>query len=95
MDLKRLCAQTFVRHGIEADPSGFSGHSMRRGGAQMLRDRGVPRDLVMSHGRWRSSAVDVYFKGVCDITRAAVARVFSSSGLAYGWSFKKLARKRR
>jgi integrase len=84
--LKRLVEQTARRHGLRGvHGKDFSGHSLRRGGAQILRDRGVPRDLVKAQGRWRSDAVDVYFSTVCAETRQAVARVFSASGRRHGW----------
>ena len=55
----------------------YSGHSLRRGGAQFLRDCGVPRELVKLMGRWTSSAVDVYFSTACRATWGRVAHVFT------------------
>ena len=34
----------------------FSGHSFRRGGATWAFKKGVPGELIMSHGDWRSGA---------------------------------------
>ena len=39
---------------------GFSSHSCRRGGASAAAAAGVERRLIMRHGNWHSSAVDVY-----------------------------------
>jgi hypothetical protein len=39
----------------------FSGHSFRRGGAQSLRDAGLPVDEIKVAGRWTSGAVMRYF----------------------------------
>ena len=83
--LRRMVAQTARRHQMDLDSERFSGHSMRRGGAQLLRDRGVPRDLVKAAGRWRSDAVDVYFSTVCRVSLAAVAATFTQAGRLAGW----------
>jgi hypothetical protein len=36
------------------NPKGFSGHSFRRGGASFALLAGVPGELIMAHGDWRS-----------------------------------------
>lgn len=38
------------------DPTQFSGHSFRRGGATWAFKCGVPRELLMLHGDWRSDS---------------------------------------
>ena len=38
----------------------LTAHSLRVGGATWAEERGVPRDLLMTHGRWLSDAVDIY-----------------------------------
>jgi hypothetical protein len=43
------------------DPSGYTGHSLRRGAAQDAHDMGLPRDDIMMLGRWSSDAVDRYY----------------------------------
>jgi hypothetical protein len=55
----------------------YSSHSMRRGGAQFLRDLGVPRDILKAVGRWKSDAVDEYLKEVVGETRKKAALVFA------------------
>ena len=42
------------------DASRFAGHSFRRGGAQSLRDAGVPDHLIQVIGRWSSDAYKLY-----------------------------------
>ena len=43
-------------------PTGFSGHSLRRGAAVSAVAAGIPRGEIKALGRWRSDAVDLYFK---------------------------------
>jgi len=38
----------------------FSSHSFRRGGTSLAWSCGGPRDLLILHGRWTSSAIDLY-----------------------------------
>lgn len=45
---------------IKMDTSRFGGLSFRRGGAQSLRDAGVPDHLLQVIGRWASDAYKVY-----------------------------------
>lgn len=40
----------------------FAAHSLRRGGAIAASEAGVSRELIMAHGRWRSTAVDAYLQ---------------------------------
>jgi integrase len=40
--------------------NGVTGHSLRRGGAQYLFDKGTPLQAIMQKGRWRSSAWQRY-----------------------------------
>jgi integrase len=75
--LRRFVGQTIERHGLQrAAVKKYSAHSLRRGGAQWLRDLGVSRDLVKLHGRWKSDAVDAYFVGVSRETEARLADLF-------------------
>ena len=83
--LRRMVEQVNLRNNLGLDAENYSGHSMRRGGAQLLRDRGVPRDLVKAAGRWRSDAVDVYFSTICRASLAAVAATFANTGEEKGW----------
>jgi hypothetical protein len=53
------------------DPSGYSGHSLRKGAAQDAHDMGLPRDDIMMLGRWSSAAVDRYY----NTNRARVLRL--------------------
>jgi hypothetical protein len=45
---------------LKLDTSRFRGFSFRRGGAQSLRDAGVPDHLIQVIGRWSSDAYKVY-----------------------------------
>lgn len=45
---------------LKMDVSRFSGLSFRRGGAQSLRDAGVPDHLIQVLGRWASDAYKLY-----------------------------------
>jgi len=45
---------------LNIDTSRFGGLSFRRGGAQSLRDAGVPDHLIQVIGRWASDAYKVY-----------------------------------
>ena len=42
------------------DPSVFSGHSLRRGGATLAFRMGLPLELIMQHGDWASMVVLEY-----------------------------------
>ena len=80
--LKRLVADALARGKVtpgRVTAADFSGHSLRRGGAQFMRDEGIPRDLIKLHGRWRSDAVDVYFSTMADGTRRAIAQALEGT----------------
>lgn len=47
---------------LRLDPRGFSGHSLRRGGATALLEAGVSESLIAAHGRWRSLAYRRYLE---------------------------------
>ena len=47
---------------IGADPSEFSPHSFRRGGATFAFDCGLPAELIKLQGDWRSDAYLVYLE---------------------------------
>ena len=42
------------------DASKFSGHSLRRGGASHAFSKGVPSELIKSHGDWKSESYLIY-----------------------------------
>ena len=54
----------------------YSAHSLRRGGAQYLRDQGIPKELVKLQGRWRSNAIDAYYKTAAKKVMVEVAAAF-------------------
>jgi hypothetical protein len=56
----------------------FSGHSFRRGGAQTLRDGGMPVAQIQTAGRWRSNAVQRYFSDTAAVA-SAVAPMFAAA----------------
>jgi hypothetical protein len=45
---------------IGLDPSQYSGHSLRRGGASFALECGLPSDLIKSQGDWKSDAYRSY-----------------------------------
>jgi hypothetical protein len=47
------------------NPTVYSGHSFRRGGATWAFKSGVPGELIQLHGDWRSDAYKVYLE--CDL----------------------------
>ena len=59
---------------IGEDPSGYSTHSMRRGGATELRQRDIPEELIAQHGGWKSrTSMMKYFDGSIEFARRAAA----------------------
>jgi len=44
------------------NPTGFSGHSLRKGAAVSAVAAGIPRDEIKLLGRWKSDAIDLYFE---------------------------------
>ena len=69
--LKKLLAKAGL------DPSKYSGHSLRKGGAQTLLEAGVPESQIQILGRWRSSAFKLYIQLTDDI-RARVAKLMGN-----------------
>ena len=61
------------------DPSMFSGHSLRAGGATDLFASRVPYYTIKKMGRWRSETALIYFRSVDDVART-VARAFDKIG---------------
>lgn len=43
------------------DPTGYSGHSFRRGAANTAALAGIDKKDIMDMGRWKSDAVNLYF----------------------------------
>ena len=79
--LKRVVEQTVKRHGLVRPTVGdYSSHSMRRGGAQYLRDQGVSREMIKIMGRWRSDAVDAYLDSMERKAMTAVSALFARGG---------------
>ena len=64
-----LVAAGVVREG--ADLSAYVWHSLRHGGCTDLLDSGVPLDVVMMHGRWKSAAW-LNYRHWTDRTRAFI-----------------------
>ena len=71
---QRVCVSASKEWGLGWERLDPAGHSLRRGGAQALRDAGVPRHLIKAHGRWASDAVDVYLDVNPKEWRCAVTR---------------------
>ena len=49
------------------EPSRYSGHSLRKGGAQTLYEAGIPDSQIMILGRWRSACFKLYVALTDDI----------------------------
>jgi hypothetical protein len=78
-----LMLKRVVEHTTKARPDvsrpaarAVSWHGLRRGGAQHMRDKGVPRDLIKLAGRWRSDAVDEYLASASRAARRSIAAAF-------------------
>ena len=56
--LRRIFHQAVDRAQLE--DSGYTPHSLRRGGATFAYHAGVPIDAIKRHGTWRSDAVEAY-----------------------------------
>jgi hypothetical protein len=78
--LRRVTEQSSKRHGLAREVERYSSHSMRRGGAQFLRDNGISRELIKVMGRWRSDAVDAYLDTVAAKAKKKVSKVFRFLG---------------
>ena len=75
--LRLLVKAVVVTAGL--DPSMFSGHSLRAGGATDLFASRVPYYTIKKMGRWRSETALIYFRSVDDVART-VARAFDKIG---------------
>ena len=49
------------------DPAKYSGHSLRKGGAQSLYDAGVATSDIQTLGRWRSAAFRLYISMTLEV----------------------------
>ena len=58
-------------------PVGFSSHSLRRGAATAAAAAGVARRLLMRHGNWKSSAVDIYITDTMDARLSVTQAILS------------------
>ena len=52
---------------LPINPSEYGMHSLRWGGVSAAWDAGVERSRIMAHGRWTSSAVDVYMSATLGV----------------------------
>lgn len=59
---------------IGLDPSVFSFHSLRHGGATLATNAGIPEILFKHHGDWRSDCFQTYIKqGSVDMYHVTLA----------------------
>lgn len=63
---------------IGLDSSRYSGHSLRRGGAQYALQCGLPVDLIKIQGNWRSNACERYLEPAFE-QRKSVAQQMGAS----------------
>lgn len=61
--------------GLGFNPSMYSGHSLRAGGATDLFIIGVPYPKIKLYGRWKSDAALVYYREDIEVSRS-VANAF-------------------
>jgi hypothetical protein len=73
-EVKSLVAQ------VGEDPTSFSGHSFRAGGATDLFKTRTPYWIIKKAGRWKSDAALLYYRSEDDVT-SAVAEAFSKLAL--------------
>lgn len=71
---------------IGFDPSKYSGHSLRRGGASFALQCGLPIDLIKTQGDWRSNAVERYLEPAFGM-RQQVAQQMGASVSALSSSY--------
>jgi hypothetical protein len=62
--IKSLCSK------IGLDPSRFSGHSLRAGGATDLFNEGVDYNFIKLLGRWKSDTALIYYRDRTGLSRA-------------------------
>ncbi len=60
------------------NPSGYSGHSFRRGGTSFALASRVPGELIMTHGDWRSQSYLSYLDSSVQ-QRALVSRIMAKA----------------
>lgn len=68
---------------VGLDPTRYSGHSLRAGGATDLFVARVPYFIIKRMGRWVSDAAMIYYRADDDVRRA-VRRAFSKAARACG-----------
>jgi integrase len=69
--LQKLIVHYASSEGLGWDPSAFTGHSLRRGGATSLFAAGISADLVKILGRWKSNCYLLYLETpVAKVARA-------------------------
>lgn len=69
--LTPLVRATLRAHNLDIDPTRFTGHSMRAGGATSLALRGVSSLTIQLMGRWRSDTFKQYISTPVERLRAA------------------------
>lgn len=68
-------------HKLGIDPSKYSGHSLRRGGATSLHLRGISEQTIKMLGRWRSDAFRRYIDSPIEQLRLAQTQLIQSSSI--------------
>ena len=67
---------------IGLDPSQYSGHSLRAGGATDLFTARVPYNIIKKYGRWKSDAALKYYRDDLDVAYS-VSNAFGRASLNY------------
>jgi integrase len=79
--LKILLATAEAKLNLGLNPASYSGHSMRRGGATSLAQRGVPDHLIKVLGRWKSWCFSLYIDTSWAEKRKAAALMAKRSAI--------------
>jgi len=58
--IRSFIARVETKYGLRLRAREFAGHSMRRGGATSLSNRGVPSHFIQWLGRWKSDTYKIY-----------------------------------
>ena len=76
---------------INVDPTPYSSHSMRHGGATNLAERGVPDYVILAVGRWRSDSYLRYIQA-SDAERFRWSASMTSRPVKFGRSVAAILR---
>jgi hypothetical protein len=76
-DVARALKAAAAKYGL--NPKKFAAHSLRRGGAQALRDAGFSEEFIKKYGAWRSDANKRYHSAPASECKDVARRMIKSS----------------